>query len=291
MNSEVPDTYIANQDKALVLAYASKDERCLQAAGYVIDAVLDPYTSGAEMRSLTQDAAVAEALFEVSKTYPEAFTTIKASKNELSEKDLLDQLSSIVQCGGLPRRETNSSTFRFRRRTAEELHETALLREQIAEALFDTTPSKDFVKDYGLQKLGYAHENPVDIVVGLLDTAKYYEALAARHKLKAQQSFEQYKDDELRSTPKLNAIMNMLNTTFLELDRFDRGKFRQDVDATYDSYETTLASLEDLWLEGQSKIITEVLKRAAAAQVPFDMILSGEAQYYVTPATEPVSTS
>lgn len=291
MNSEVPETYVANQDKALVLAYASKDERCLIAAGYVIDAVLDPYTSGAEMRSLTQDAAVAEALFEVSKVYPEAFATIKTSRGELSEKDLLDQLPSIIQFGGLPRQETNSSNLRFRRRTAEELHETAQLREQIAEALFDTTPSKDFVKDSGLKKLGYAHENPVDIVVGLLDTAKYYEELAARHKLKAQQSFEQYKDDELRSTPKLNAIMNMLNTTFLELDRFDRGAFRQDVDATYDSYETTLASLEDLWLEGQSKIITEVLKRAAAAQVPFDMILSGEAQYYVTPATEPVSTS
>lgn len=270
VDSQIPESYITDYDKAVDVAYASKDQRCLAVAARLVDTVL---SGAAENSTLEADVALAGQLLGIYTVYPEAFRHVIKESETPDHKAMLDKVPLILQNGGLPLIQRDWAT---RRRTAEELDAAAETREQIAEALFDAMPSKDFRIEFDLRSFDYERK-PIDVVMGLLQSADYYREEAAKQEEKTQRDLERYEADD----QKMKTIIYMLENTWLELGTRNE-EFREEAQVAFNNEATTLADLKKLWLKGRNLVVQDYSTRADEKQRAFDLILSGEAETYAS---------
>jgi hypothetical protein len=294
-----PESYITDFDKALAVAYASKNERCLAMAGRLIDKVLEPYVSKAESRTLPKDAEVAEALADIYQRYPEAFRhvghQVKTKDDKLNSASILNAIPFVLKHGGLPIEEYDMACYR--RLVPENLDKEAEWREQIAVALYDTPPSEDFMCDYGVyvhrRHEGRKDRDEVEAVMGLAGSAEYCKERATHFEDETCHLQKVFQDNEyFVKEPKMTRMQFMLSrlervATEIRLDLKDKGRdYDQEIRDSLNADSTTLNDILALCVKGYALLAEDKLKEAEKHQHAYDAVLSGEASTYKSPNTK-----
>ncbi|MBP7806916.1 hypothetical protein KA047_00275 [Candidatus Saccharibacteria bacterium] len=285
----IPETYIVDKERALEIAYASKEERCLAVAGQLVDDVLDSYYW--DSRDFAQDTAMATELYGIYQVYPEAFQHVPNDlyPKPFTEMTLLGAITPIYMSEGLPVMPSSSGWQGCRKRSVEELKDAAELREKIAEVLIDTPPSEAFMKDFDIWLTD--HNSPVEKVASLQDTVAYYTQQAKSANEKTTYERTRIENGE-GSMTKLKAILTKLENIMLELDQPTpakhgyTSKYLERVTTAMNNEETTIGDLMRLWIQGRTRLSVSFSSRAAKAEQTFDMIMSGQAAVYTRPATD-----
>ena len=272
---------IANYDREQYIAEASKEERSLAAGSRLVDEILnDPAILNGEIKGLDRDVSITKRLMGAYALYPNTFAYIsRKEKNQLlDDKKMLNAVPTIVEYGGLPIVDTGNWDTGIL--TSEELDHEAEIREQIAAALFDSPPSRDFIRDFGIVRVEY--DNPIDVVFGILESVDGYKNSAVQRREYRKDKLKTYKECGVSDkVSKIQMIVGWLETVCSEIEVDQKNTdFRQKARQALNNEETTLAELKKLWLKGESTVVDGYMKKAETKQYIYDAILSGEASTY-----------
>lgn len=280
MSADTAPTYIEDSERAYVIAHASKEERCLIVASRLVDKVLADIHGDDD--NIASAALASVDLVDIYNIYPEAFRHVPKSKLLGKPKEMLDALPFIIKHGGLPIEEDNWSTYKI---STMELETEAEQKEAIAEALLDSPPTDDFLRDHNLSRLRH-DKDKVGVIAQLTKSFEYLRKEADEYEKKTVRFFERYESGE-SDNPKLKIIIYELENTVLELESHIKdNEFSEEVKQALNNPTTTLTDLEQLLRDGKNRVITGYRQRADRELVKYHAIMSGDASKYKSDTTE-----
>lgn len=277
------DTAGRDYDRLWEVAHASKDERCRAVASRLVDTILEPYGDTDKEPSIAARADMASELLGVYGVYPEAFRRRPGRERCLDQNLIFEILPELVKLGGLPL--ANDREWGYRKITIEELERAAEIREEVAGALFDTPPNEAFIRDFNLNLLRGSTKNPIDLIVGKLNSARDYKQEVEKQKRATKDEWSRYEKNEGEDTTKLKTIVYKLENVGLELKHHPGGnEFVARMKTVFNNPDTSLRVLEELWKEGRELVVAGYQARVDENQRAYDLVISGSAATYASPA-------
>lgn len=285
---QMPEGWIEDRDKAEEVAYASKEQRSLVVANQLVASVVSANISEDGQLSIVDRAKMAQGLFDLYGTYPEAFKHVGEYGKDLTVEMVFADIPKILKEDGMPLRSTEHWSYRGVR--SSELVAEAEIREVIAEALYDTPPSDDFLRDYDDQRGPRFSPYDVDKVHSLLRSASEYYDISARKDRDLSGRFDRYREKNLDrdlSNSRYKAVINLMDYIWTEITtHIEDPHYVSTATAILNLPTSTIEDIEALYKRGQEIIVNTYKQRAAHNQLIHEMIISGQAALYVSPTTK-----
>lgn len=298
-----PETYIEDYDKALEVAYAGKELRCLAAAGRMVDAVLAEHVTPEIIKGTNYheeiklksefdnvdfevQARMVKSLFTISAVYPEAFAYIRNKPDQpTTKKAIFDKLALIVSTGGLPI--TTNEYGKKVKHLSEKLDAEAELSESIAAVLYDSPPSPDFLRYCETvlvsKRLGFGKQITVEQVKQLLVSSDYYRRSAVEHITRSERALASLNGEIEPGRNRTQRLLSLVERVESELSTHQKNtEYGVRVEELLNSEDMTYAGLKQLWIDGTDLVIKNNIKTSLGYRTIFKRIMSGEAATYVS---------